>query len=375
MTDIPLVDVKAGYLRQKDAIDAALREVIDNTRFINGAEVRLFEKAFAEFCGTRRAVGCGSGTAAIHLALAALGVGPGDQVAVPAHTFVATAEPISWLGAMPRFVDVDEESGCLDPAALAAVIGEVKAVIAVHLYGRPADLVAIEAVAGPAGVPVIEDAAQAHGAEIVAADGRVVRAGSFGRIGCFSFFPGKNLGAFGDAGAVTTDDDALADRIAMLRDHGRATKYEHLVPGYAHRLDTIQAAVLGVKLGVLAGNNDRRRALADGYDRELAGVGDLVLPARTTGRTSVFHLYVVRTAHRDALLAHLNAAGIRAGVHYPVPLHRQPAYAGLGLDGAAFPVADAWAGECLSLPIYPELDPELVTLVSKTIRKFFDRAG
>ena len=374
MPDIPLVDLKAGYLRQKDAIDAAIHEVIDNTRFINGAEVGRFETAFAAFCGTRRAVGCGSGTAAIHLALSALGVGPGDEVAVPAHTFIATAEPISWLGATPRFVDVDEATGCLDPAALRSVIGRVKAVLAVHLYGRPADLVAISEIAAAAGVPVVEDAALAHGAEIIAADGTVVRAGGFGRVGCFSFFPGKNLGAFGDAGAVTTNDDALADRIAMLRDHGRASKYEHLVTGYAHRLDTLQAAVLGVKLTGLAENNDRRRAVAAAYTRELAGIGDLALPTTSAQRNSVFHLYVVRTKHRDALLAHLHSAGIRAGVHYPVPLHRQPAYAGLGIAADAFPVADAWARECLSLPIYPELDPAQVAEVSKAVREYFDRA-
>ncbi|GIE78112.1 glutamine--scyllo-inositol aminotransferase [Actinoplanes philippinensis] len=374
MTEIPLVDVKAGYLRQKDAIDAAIRDVVDNVRFINGPEVARFEQDFAAFCGTRRAIGCGSGTAALHLALAALGIGPGDQVAVPAHTFIASAEPISWLGATPRFVDVDSESGCLDPAALAAVIGEVKAVIAVHLYGRPADMPAIMAIADAAGVPVIEDAAQAHGAEMTTPDGRTVRAGAYGRVGCFSFFPGKNLGAFGDAGAVTTDDEALADRIAMLRDHGRTSKYEHLVSGYAHRLDTIQAAVLGVKLRVLADNNRLRQELARAYDQELTGVGDLALPARGDGRTGVFHLYVVRTARRDDLLRHLHAAGIRAGVHYPVPLHRQPAYAALGLDPADFPAADAWARECLSLPIYPELDPALVAVVAKSVREFFDSA-
>ena len=368
---IPLVDLKAAYARQRDAIDAAIAEVVHSARFINGPAVAGFEAEFAAFCRTEYAIGAGSGTAALHLCLAALGVGPGDVVAVPAHTFIATAEPVTWLGATPRFVEVDEATGCLDPGALKAALDGVKAVIPVHLYGRPADLAEIGRIAADAGVAVVEDAAQAHGAEFVDAGGTVVRAGAAGRLGCFSFFPGKNLGAFGDAGAVTTNDAELAARIRMLRDHGRSSKYEHVVTGYAHRLDTLQAAILRVELTTLAESNAKRRALAVRYSQRLAGVGDLVLPPETPGRTSVYHLYVVRTAHRDALLAHLQATGIGAGVHYPVPLHRQPAYAHLGLRRGDLPVTEAGARPCLSLPLYPELTEEQLERVVDAVRGYF----
>jgi dTDP-4-amino-4,6-dideoxygalactose transaminase len=374
MSKIPLVDLRAAYLRHRDGIDAAMREVIENTRFIQGREVGELERAFADFTGSAHAVGVGSGTAALHLSLAALGVGPGDEVAVPAHTFVATAEPVTWLGARPRFVDVEPETGCMDPTALKASIYGVKAVLPVHLYGRPADMSALSSIAAEADVPIIEDAAQAHGAELDQPDG-TRRAGSVGVAGCFSFYPGKNLGAFGDAGAVTTDDEDVAATVRMLRDHGRTTKYEHLVVGYAHRLDTLQAAVLVVKLTTLDADNERRRSLAASYTRGLAGVGDLRPPPETPGRRSVFHLYVVRTAHRDALLAHLHAAGIGAGAHYPVPLHLQPAYASLGYRRGDLPVTEAWADECLSLPLYPELTEDQQGTVIAAVASYFERAG
>jgi dTDP-4-amino-4,6-dideoxygalactose transaminase len=367
---IPLVDLKAAYDRHRPGIDAAMRDVIEDTRFIQGREVAELERAFAEFSGVGHAIGVGSGTAALHLCLAALGVGPGDEVAVPAHTFVATAEPVMWLGARPRFVDVEPETGCLDAIALKAVIDRVKAVLPVHLYGRPADMTVISAVAASAGVPVIEDAAQAHGAELAGADG-TRRAGALGIAGCFSFYPGKNLGAFGDAGLITTDDAELAATIRMLRDHGRTSKYEHQIVGYAHRLDTLQAAVLLVKLRTLEADNERRRALAAGYTAALAGVGDLLPPAQTPDRRSVFHLYVLRTAHRDALLAHLHAAGVGAGVHYPIPLHLQQAFAPLGYQAGDLPAAEAWAKECVSLPIYPELTDEQQDRVVAAVRSYF----
>jgi dTDP-4-amino-4,6-dideoxygalactose transaminase len=375
MNRIPLVDLKASYARHKHSIDAAMREVIENTRFIQGAEVAAFEAAFAAFCRAPHAVGVGSGTAALHVALAALGVGVGDEVAVPAHTFIATAEPISWLGARPRFIDIDPDTGGMDPAALKASIDGVKAVVPVHIHGRPADVVAIKALADDAGVAVVEDAAQAHGAEIVGADGVTFRAGSYALAGCFSFFPAKNLGAFGDAGAVITHDDEFAARVRRLRDHGRATKYEHLEVGYAHRLDTLQAAVLAVKLTILDADNQMRRERAASYTEKLAGVGDLRLPPQTPNQVTVMHHYVVRTASRDALLAHLHARGIGAGVHYPIPLHLQPAYAHLGHRPGDFPVAETYARECLSLPIYPELTEEQVDRVVAAIRDFFEAAA
>ncbi|MEQ4302996.1 DegT/DnrJ/EryC1/StrS family aminotransferase [Plantactinospora sp. B6F1] len=375
MSRIPLVDLAASYDRHRHAIEPAVRTVLAETRFILGREVGEFEAAFAEFCGTRHAVGVSSGTAAIHLSLAALGVGPGDEVAVPAHTFVATAEPVTWLGARPRFVDVDPATGSMDPDGLKAVIDRVRAVVPVHLYGLPVDLDAIGALARDAGVPLIEDAAQAHGAEFVHDDGSVVRAGAYGRIGCFSFYPGKNLGAFGDAGAVTTSDPTLADTIRRLSDHGRVSKYEHLTVGYAARLDTLQAAVLGAKLRTLREDNQRRRDLAAGYRSRLSGVGDLVLPAEPANRRSVYHLFVLRTRHRDGLLAHLRDAGIGAGVHYPIPLHLQPAYASLGHRPGDLPATEAWARECLSLPIYPELPDEHLETVAAEVRRYFETAG
>ena len=372
MSRIPLVDLKAAYTSQADAIDAALHDVIANTRFIHGEELGRFEAAFAAFCGTRYAVGVGSGTAAIHLALAALGVGPGDEVAVPAQSFIATAEPVSWLGARPRFIEVDSATAGMDPDALKANIADVKAVLPVHLFGHPVDLAAISEVAATEGVPVVEDAAQAQGAQVRDSNGSWVTAGGYGEIGCFSFYPAKNLGAFGDAGAITTNDPDLAEKISMLRNHGRTTKYEHLTVGYAHRMDTIQAAVLGVKLTRLAEGNERRRALASAYRGKLTGVGDLTLPIEQPYARSVYHLYVIRTSRRDELLAHLNANGIGAGIHYPVPLHLQPAYASLGHRPGDFPIAEAYARECLSLPIYPEFSENQQDRVVEAVRDFFE---
>jgi dTDP-4-amino-4,6-dideoxygalactose transaminase len=368
---IPLVDLKAAYHRQKDEIDAAIRAVVENTRFIQGLEVVEHERAFAAFTGTRYCLGTGSGTASIHLILAALGIGPGDEVAVPAHTFIASAEPISWRGARPRFVDVDPVTGCLDPDALKASIDGVKAVIGVHIHGRPFDLDAVGAVTTAAGVPLIEDAAQAHGADYIRADGTVVRAGTYGIAAAFSYYPGKNLGAFGDAGSITTNDEALYEQMRLLRDHGSVRKYEHQVVGFADRLDTLQAAVLNVKLPRLAEGNERRRALAALFTEKLTGVGDLWIPPETPNRRSVYHHYVIRTKHRDALHAYLNERGIGATIHYPRPVHLQPAYAFLGHRRGEFPNAEAWADEVLSLPIYPELTEAQLDRIVAEVKAFF----
>ncbi|HCT75597.1 MAG TPA: hypothetical protein DGT23_03180 [Micromonosporaceae bacterium] len=243
----------------------------------------------------------------------------------------------------------------------------------VHLFGRPANMAAIAEIAASLGVPVVEDAAQAQGAEIIEPDGRVIRAGGYGDIGCFSFFPGKNLGSFGDAGAITTNNDELAAKMAMLRNHGRTTKYEHVEVGYAHRMDTLQAAILGVKLTVLDEGNKRRRELAADYTSKLAGVGDLIMPVDQPMARSIYHLYVVRSKHRDALLDHLKAQNIEAGVHYPIPMHLQPAYGFIGHKPGDFPVAEAWANDCLSLPIYPELTTEQLDRVVAAVREYFDK--
>jgi dTDP-4-amino-4,6-dideoxygalactose transaminase len=340
---VPLVDVRAAYLAQQAELDAAVAGVVRSGGFILGPEVAAFETAFARFCGARRAVGTASGTAAIHLALAALGVGPGDEVVTVAHTFKALA-------------------GAVDGAA---------AVLPVHLYGLPVDMPGVLAVADEAGVPVVEDAAQAHGATLTTAGGELRRAGSVGRLAAWSFYPGKNLGAFGDAGAVTTDDDELADRVARLRDHGRSSKYEHAEVGWGERLDALQAAVLRVKLTRLEAGNAARERLAGRYDEALAGVGDLVPPPRIEGRNSARHLHVVRTRHRDELLAACRAAGVGAGVHYPIPLHLQPAWRHLGLTSGDLPVTEAWAAECLSLPLYPELTDAQQDRVVEVVRGFF----
>ncbi len=374
MSTVPLVDLSASYARHREAIDAAMREVIENNRFIQGKEVAEFEAAFAEFCRTEHAIGVASGTAALHLVLYALGVRPGDAVAVPSHTFIATAEPITWLGARPRFVEIDPATGGMDPAALKAVATEVKVIMPVHIHGQPVDLEAIAAVAAEAGVPLVEDAAQAHGADYTRADGVTVRAGGYGVAGCFSFYPGKNLGAFGDAGAITTNDGDFAARLRMLRDHGRTTKYEHSIVGFAERLDTLQAAVLGAKLPSMDADNQRRRELAAEYRRRLAGVGDLTMVAEAPGRRGVYHHFVVRTAHREALLKHLKAAGVGAGVHYPIPVHLQPAYADLGHRRGDLPATEAFADECLSLPIYAELTEAQLDQVVTAVKAYFELA-
>jgi dTDP-4-amino-4,6-dideoxygalactose transaminase len=372
---VPLVDVRAAYLAQQAELDAAVAGVVGAGRFILGPEVEAFEAAFARFCGTRRAVGVASGTAAIHLALTALGVGPGDEVVTVAHTFTASAEAIAHAGARPRFVDVDEATGGMDPKALAGAVGGAAAVLPVHLYGLPVDMAGILAVAGEAGLPVVEDAAQAHGATLALGDGRGPRrAGSVGRLGAFSFYPGKNLGAFGDAGAVTCDDDELADAVARLRDHGRTSKYEHAEVGWGERLDALQAAVLRVKLERLEAGNAARERLARRYDEALAGVGDLLPAARVEGRTSAWHLYAVRTGRRDELLAACRAAGVGAGVHYPLPLHLQPAWRHLGYAPGDLPATEAWAAECLSLPLYPELTEAQQDRVVQVVRGFFAAA-
>lgn len=371
MAKIPLVDLHASYVSLKDDIDAAIRDVISSTSFIHGPAVQDFETEFARFSGAKHAVGVASGTAALHLALHALGVGPGDEVVTTPHTFIATSEAISVLGARPRFVDVDRQTGGITAKSVANAATGSKAILPVHLYGMPVDLTGIREVAAEHGIPVVEDAAQSHGAEVEQPDGTIRRVGAIGTAGCFSFYPGKNLGCFGDGGAVTTDDMAFAERIRRLRDHGRSSKYEHAEVGYGYRLDTIQAAILRVKLRHLNDTNARRREIAAAYTTGLKSTGDLVLPPTIVGRTSVFHLYVLRTSRRDALFTHLQARGIGAGMHYPVPLHLQPAYSNLGHRVGDFPQAEAWAAECLSLPLYPEMTSSQQDVVVDAVRDFF----
>ncbi len=365
---IPLVDLKAQYTALRADIDAAIARVIANTSFIMGPEVRAFEEAFAAWCQTRYAVGVSSGTAAIELTLRALGVGPGDEVITTPHTFIATAEAISAASATPVFADIDPATYNLDPAAAeAAITPRTRALLPVHLYGQPADMDALADIAQRHGLALVE-AAQAHGAQI---NGR--RVGGLGHAACFSFYPGKNLGAYGDGGAVTTDDEALAGRLRKLRDHGRSSKYVHDELGYGHRLDALQAAILAAKLPHLDAANAARRRLSARYNELLADT-DLILPFVPEDVTPVWHLYVVRTPRRDELLASLRKQGIEAGIHYPLPLHLQPAYRGLGLGPGSFPVAEAAAQQVLSLPLFPEMTDEQQERVAAALRYHSRRA-
>ncbi len=348
---IPLVDLQAQYATIQPAIDAAIQEVISTSSFVMGPAVARFEQAFADFCGVAHCIGVSNGTAALELTLRALSVGPGNEVITPSHTFIATAEAISNVGATPVFVDIDPTTYNLDPQAVAAAVTpKTRAILPVHLYGQPADLTAIKQVAKEHNLVVIEDAAQAHGATW---QGRPV--GGLATAACFSFYPGKNLGAYGDAGAVTTNDAALAEQIRLLRNHGRRSKYVHDIVGTNERIDTLQAAILGAKLPHLSAWTVARQTAAARYHELLADC-EVVLPQLHPDATSAWHLYVIRTPQRDQLLAQLQKEGVGAGIHYPVPLHLQPAYAALGYRRGELPVTEAVADSCLSLPLFPELN-------------------
>lgn len=347
---IPLVDLKAQYHSIKTEVDAAIARIMENTSFILGKEVELFEQAFAAYCGVGHAVGVSSGTDALQLALLACDVGPGDEVITTTMTFIATAAAISHVGARPVLVDVDPRTRNIDPACIeAAITPRTKALLPVHLYGMPADMDPITAIARAHGLRVIEDACQAHGATY---KGR--RTGGLADAACFSFYPAKNLGGAGDGGAFTTNDPDLAARVRNLRDHGRTTKYSHSAVGYTYRLDALQAAILAVKLPHLDAWNQARRDRAARYNASLAASG-ATLPYETPGCRSVYHIYGIVVERRDALLQHLQGQGIGAGIHYPIPVHLQPAYADLGWSAGAFPRAEAIAAHELSLPLYAEM--------------------
>jgi dTDP-4-amino-4,6-dideoxygalactose transaminase len=362
---VPLIDLVAQYRELRERILPAMERVMAAGDFILGEEVERFEAAFAAHCGVRHCVGVASGTDALLLGLRALGVQPGDEVVVPANTFVATALAVSHAGAVPVFGDVCEDDHCLDPAALeAALTPRTRAVIPVHLYGQPARMDEILAIAARHGLRVLEDACQAHGARY-----RGAPAGSLGHAAAFSFYPGKNLGAYGDGGAVVTDDPCVADCLRLDRQYGQRVKYVHDTIGHNSRLDTLQAAVLRIKLEELDGWNARRRTLADAYAEALAGTG-LGLPEARPEVEHVRHLYVVRTPDRDALLARLHDRGIGAGIHYPVPVHLQAPYRGARTVPEAAPVATRLAGEILSLPLYPEMETAQVERVAREVRAF-----
>lgn len=360
---VPFVDLRAQFQGIATEINEAIARVIQDADFILGQEVRLFEKEFASFCETRYAIGVDSGTSALELALRAYGIGVGDEVITPANSFIATALAISNNGAKPVLVDVDPRTDTVDVAMVEqAITPRTKAIIPVHLYGHPADMDPIRQLAEQRGLTVIEDACQAHGARY---KGR--RVGSLGHAAAFSFYPGKNLGAYGDGGMVVTDDTEIAERLEMLRNYGQKEKYYHLLRGFNRRLDTLQAAVLRVKLKYLEKWNAARRENASLYHRFLEGSG-LVLPSEAAGVESVWHLYVIRTEQRDRIRERLVSMGISAGIHYPVPIHLQPAYRDLDHAPGDFPVTESHAERILSLPMYAELTSEQIEYVALAIR-------
>ena len=361
---IPFLDLKAHHAPLRDEIMAAIGDVIDQNAFAGGPYVAAFEEDFARFCGCSHAIGVGNGTDALWFALLALGIKPGDEVITVPNTFIATAEAITYCGAKPVFVDIDERTYTMDPGALEqAITPRTKAIIPVHLFGQMADMDPILEIARNHSLPVVEDACQAHGAEY---KGR--KAGTLGAAGCFSFYPGKNLGAFGEAGAVITNDAGLKQKIQMLRDHGQFKKYHHSMVGWNGRMDGIQGAVLRVKLKHLAGSNASRRANAKLYDHLLGKIPGVVTPHEAAYGSHIYHVYAVRVKERDRVLKAMGEHGIGCAIHYPVPLHLQEAYQALDLRAGAFPVAERCANEFLSLPMYPELTADQISIVTEQLK-------
>jgi dTDP-4-amino-4,6-dideoxygalactose transaminase len=360
---IPVVDLAAQYRALKPEIDRAIREVVESGQFVLGPAVSTFEKRFAAYCQTSEAIGVNSGTSALHLALLAAGVGRGDEVITVPFTFVATVAAIEYARAKPVFVDIEPAYLTMDPERItAAITPRTKAIVPVHLYGQAADMDPILALADAHGLAVIEDACQAHGSEY---KGR--RCGSMGRLGCFSFYPGKNLGAYGEGGAIVTSDLALAARMRLLRSWGEETRYEHKYRAFNYRMDGLQGAVLNVKLNYLDEWTEARRTRAAEYRRRLADT-PAALPQEREQSRHVYHQYVVRVRDRVAWRARLTAAGIQTGVHYPIPVHLQPAYRDLGYSKGDFPVAELAAEEVLSLPMFPELTDEQIGSIAQVFR-------
>ncbi|HKO97213.1 MAG TPA: DegT/DnrJ/EryC1/StrS family aminotransferase [Pyrinomonadaceae bacterium] len=366
---IPLVDLKKQYQSIKDDVNVAIEEVLDTCHFVLGEKVESFERDFADYCQTRFAFGVNSGTSAIHLAMMAAGIGPGDEVITVSFTFIATAAAISYTGATPVFVDVDPETCTIDPKKIeAAITPKTKAIMPVHLYGTCADMDPIMKIARRHNLIVIEDAAQAHGAEY---KGR--RAGSIGELACFSFYPGKNLGAYGEAGAVVTNDERYVQVIKELRDQGQSKKYYHERVGYNYRMEALQGAVLGVKLKHLDSWTALRRKHAETYQRELAQVGPRLL-VEPTNCKSVYHVFPLFDEQRDEMREYLEAAGVSTGIHYPIPVHLQRAYLDLGYKPGDLPITERLCREMLSLPMYPELENEEISHIISSVKEFSRRS-
>jgi dTDP-4-amino-4,6-dideoxygalactose transaminase len=364
---IPFVDLKAQYDSIKDEIDKAIQNVLNTTSFIMGEELKKFEEEFASFCNTKYAIGVANGSDALILALRACGIGEGDEVITVPHTFISTAEAISKVGGKIVFVDIDLKTYTIDVSKIEEKINKkTKAIIPVHLYGQPADMDPIMELAKKYSLKVIEDAAQAHGAEY-----KGKKVGSIGDVGCFSFYPGKNLGAYGDAGMVVTNNDEIAEKIKLLRNHGRITKkYEHEIEGYSSRLDNLQAAILRVKLKHLNKWNESRRENAKRYNELLSNIDDIIAPHEADYAKHVYHLYVIRVEGRDKLKEDFKSKGIATGIHYPIPLHLQPAYKYLGYKEGDFPVTEECSQKILSLPMFAELADREIEEIVELIKNF-----
>jgi dTDP-4-amino-4,6-dideoxygalactose transaminase len=363
--NVPFMDLKLQYAALKDEILPAVANVLESAQFVLGSEVAAFENEFAAFCGSKQGVAVNTGTSALHLALLAAGVGPGDEVITVPCTFVATVAAIRYTGATPVFVDVDPVTYTMDASKIeAAITSNTKVVLPVHLYGNPADMAPILEVARRHNLVVIEDSAQAHAAEY-----RGRRCGSIGDMGCFSFYPGKNLGAYGEGGLVTTDNPEFAKKIRMLRDWGAEKKYEHVLKGFNYRMEGIQGAILRVKLKYLEQWTAARRAHAAVYNKALAGL-PLTLPVELSGNRSVYHVYPILTERRRELMESLNSRGIQTGIHYPYPIHLLPAHSDLGYKPGDFPVSEKIAARELSLPMYPELTDAQIEAVTQSVSEF-----
>lgn len=377
---VPFVDLKKQYVSLKSEIDSAILEFIATGWFVGGPAVADFESEFAKLHNAKHCVGVNSGTAALHAALWALDVGPGDEVIVPVNTFIATAEAVSLTGATPVFIDHDDSFN-LDTKLLRQELekrsktGKVKAVIPVHLYGRPCEIDVAKSIADEYGVSVVEDSCQAH-LSYLSPDGGASKnyVGTTGAAGAFSFYPAKNLGAFGDAGAVITNDDGLAAKMRKIADHGSGAKYQHEFPGHNYRISGIQATILKIKLKYLQDCTDKRRENARLYGEALRDVEEIDTPEEAENGCHVYHLYVIRAKSRDQLQQFLKEREIGCGLHYPTPLHFQQAYSSLGYKEGDFPKAEKFCGEILSLPMFPELQPEQIKYVADSIKEFYSKS-
>lgn len=364
--NVQFVDLKAQYETIAPEVDEAIRRVVANADFILGKDVELFEQEFAAYCDVKYAVGLDSGMSALELALRTYNIGEGDEVITVSHTFSATAFSISLTGARPVFVDVDPHTYNMDSTQIeAAITRRTRAILPVHLYGQPADMDEISAIARKHDLVLIEDACQAHGARY-----KDKRVGAWGNAACFSFYPGKNLGAYGDGGMLVTNDAGIAGKTKMLRNYGQTEKYNHVFVAYNRRLDTLQAAVLRVKLRHLDDWNSARQRAAHAYDKLLKGMDGIVTPNAANDRTHVYHLYVIQHPRRDALMSYLHEQGISAGLHYPTPVHLQPCYESLNVPRNSLPVTESIAQRVLSLPMYPEITSEQIEFVCDQVRQF-----